>query len=123
MRQWTVDAFASVPFKGNPACVVEPLDSWPSDSWMQALAAENHQAETAFLLKSEDAHRFGSAHCLIAPLFAAKLGRDELRFYQAYPGRGAEIETKLRGDRIILSGRAVTVIESLLRGVITRDNY
>ena len=24
MRQWTVDAFASAPFRGNPACVVEP---------------------------------------------------------------------------------------------------
>ncbi|HEX8660242.1 MAG TPA: isomerase, partial [Brevundimonas sp.] len=31
MRQWTVDAFASAPFKGNPACVVEPFDRWPSD--------------------------------------------------------------------------------------------
>ena len=46
MRQWTVDAFASAPFKGNPACVVEPLDQWPSDDWMQALAKENNQAET-----------------------------------------------------------------------------
>ena len=26
MRQWTVDAFAAEPFKGNPACVVEPFD-------------------------------------------------------------------------------------------------
>jgi predicted PhzF superfamily epimerase YddE/YHI9 len=26
MRQWTVDAFANGPFKGNPACVVEPFD-------------------------------------------------------------------------------------------------
>ena len=38
MRQWTIDAFASAPFKGNPACVVEPFDVWPSDAWMQALA-------------------------------------------------------------------------------------
>ncbi len=59
MRQWTVDAFASEPFKGNPACVVEPLDAWPEAAWMQALAAENNQAETAFLLKTEDAARFG----------------------------------------------------------------
>jgi len=59
MRQWTIDAFASAPFKGNPACVVEPFDLWPSDAWMQALAAENNQAETAFLLKTADPARFG----------------------------------------------------------------
>jgi len=59
MRQWTVDAFASAPFKGNPACVVEPFGQWPSDSWMQALARENNQAETAFLLHTSDPDRFG----------------------------------------------------------------
>lgn len=64
MRQWTIDAFASGPFKGNPACVVEPFDGqkskgWPSDAWMQALAAENNQAETAYLLKTNDPARFG----------------------------------------------------------------
>ena len=58
MRQWTIDAFASGPFKGNPACVVEPLDAWPSDAWMQALAAENNQAETSFLRKPADPARF-----------------------------------------------------------------
>ncbi len=51
MRQWTIDAFASGPFKGNPACVVEPFAAWPDTAWMQALAAENNQAETAFLLR------------------------------------------------------------------------
>lgn len=59
MRQWTVDAFASAPFKGNPACVVEPFEGWPSDAWMQALAAENNQAETAYLLKTDDPARYG----------------------------------------------------------------
>ena len=59
MRQWTVDAFAAEPFRGNPACVVEPLAAWPASDWMQALAAENNQAETAFLLTTEDPARFG----------------------------------------------------------------
>ena len=59
MRQWTVDAFASGPFKGNPACVVEPFTAWPEEGWMQALAMENNQAETAFLLETADAERFG----------------------------------------------------------------
>jgi len=59
MRQWTIDAFASGPFKGNPACVVEPFAAWPSTAWMQALAAENNQAETAYLLKTGEAGRYG----------------------------------------------------------------
>jgi PhzF family phenazine biosynthesis protein len=58
MRQWTVDAFATEPFKGNPACVLEPLQAWPTEVWMQALAAENNQSETAFLLRTHDPARF-----------------------------------------------------------------
>jgi predicted PhzF superfamily epimerase YddE/YHI9 len=58
MRQWTIDAFASVAFRGNPACVVEPMSAWPEEGRMQALAAENNQAETAFLVKTDDPPRF-----------------------------------------------------------------
>lgn len=268
MKQWTVDAFAAAPFKGNPACVVEPFDQWPSDGWMQALAKENNQAETAFLLRTGDPARFGlrwftpgmevdlcghatlasahvllaelalealavtfdtrsgplivvraaggyemdfpadppcrtvapeglvealgvipvevwagrylvavldtaaavhavtpdiralavlqgeageigqvivcaqaeaadgvdvvdrffapgcgvdedpatgSAHCILGPLYADKLGRAAVRFRQVFPGRGGDIETETRGDRVLLRGQAVTVIESRLR--------
>ena len=269
VRQWTIDAFAAAPFKGNPACIVEPLDAWPADAWMQALAAENNQAETAYLLKTADAARFGlrwltpalevplcghatlaaahmlfaelgldapqvafdtrsgvltvareqglyamdfpadppkrtgtpaglaealgieptevwagsylvavldseaavrglqpdieaikrivgeatggrgnlsvaamaddgagydvvsrffapgsgipedpatgSAHCILSPLFADKLGRPRNRFHQAYPGRGGDLDCEVRGDRVILRGQAVTVVESRLR--------
>ncbi|THD62413.1 PhzF family phenazine biosynthesis protein [Phenylobacterium sp.] len=59
MRQWTVDAFAAEAFRGNPACVLEPFADWPDAAWMQALAAENNQAETAFLLRTADPARFG----------------------------------------------------------------
>ena len=246
MRQWTVDAFASAPFKGNPACVVEPFDAWPEAAWMQALAVENNQAETAFLLKSASPSRYGlrwftpgmevklcghatlasahvlieelkltdgpvvfdtlsgpltvrrdgegyemdfpadpprrtetpeglaqalgvepievwagaylvavleseaqvrtltpdisaihkiageavdgrgnlivsafadpgSAHCILAPLYADKLGRDRVSFLQAYPGRGGDFVTVMRGDRVLLLGKAVTTVESVLR--------
>ena len=269
MRQWTVDAFASAPFRGNPACVVEPASAWADAGWMQALAAENNQAETAYLLTTDDPARFGlrwftpalevplcghatlaaahvlfaelgvaadqitfdtrsgpltvkrlgeryemdfpasipkqtsvpdgliaalgatptevwagsylvalfddeaavralkpdlaalekiageatggrgnlsaaaladagsdydvvsrffgpgsgipedpatgSAHCILSPLFAGKLGRADLRFLQAYPGRGGELDCEHRGDRVLLRGKAVTVIESALR--------
>jgi PhzF family phenazine biosynthesis protein len=47
-----VDAFAGVPFEGNPAAVI-PLDSWLSDDVLQAIAAENNLSETAFTVPSE----------------------------------------------------------------------
>ena len=269
MRQWTVDAFASGPFKGNQACVVEPFAAWPQDDWMQSLAAENNQAETAFLLKTDQPDRFGlrwftpklevplcghatlgsahvlfdelelkadaivfetrvsghlivyrkgalyemdfpadppkrtdapaglsealgaepkevwagaylvaiyddakivrgltpniaalepiageatggrgnicvagpsddpsydvidrffapgsgipedpatgSMHCILGPLYADKLGKAEVKFHQAYPGRGADITTELRGDRLRLKGHARTMLEGRLR--------
>lgn len=269
MRQWTIDAFASGPFKGNPACVVEPQGAWEDDAWMQALAAENNQAETAFLLSTGDPARFGlrwftpalevplcghatlaaahalmgelgvmadvitfdtksgpltvrqigdgyemdfpaapprrieppaglaeglgvevlevwaaqflvavvadeatvraaspnlavikeissaatqgrgnvavtaladagapydvvsrffapgsgiaedpttgSLHCMLAPLYAQKLGRAILHFHQAYPGRGGDLLCEHLGERVLLRGQAVTVVESRLR--------
>ena len=57
----------------------------------------------------------GSAHCTLAPLYADKLGRPEVRFRQVFPGRGGDIATVLNGDRVLLRGQAVTVIESRLR--------
>lgn len=57
----------------------------------------------------------GSARCGLAPLFAIKLGRTNLTFEQAYPGRGARFETELSGDRVLIRGQAVTVMSSVLR--------
>ena len=45
-----VDAFASQRFAGNPAAVM-PMASFPEDAVMQAIAAENNLAETAFLVR------------------------------------------------------------------------
>jgi len=45
-----VDAFAHAPFTGNPAAVM-PLEEWLDDAVLQAIAAENNLAETAFLVK------------------------------------------------------------------------
>ena len=46
-----VDAFVTGPLTGNPAAVM-PLDQWLDDRLMQAIAAENNLAETAFLVPS-----------------------------------------------------------------------
>ncbi|QKG26675.1 PhzF family phenazine biosynthesis protein [Actinomadura verrucosospora] len=56
----------------------------------------------------------GSAHCALAPFWAERLGRAELTGYQASE-RGGHVRTALRGDRVVLSGTAVTVLDGTLR--------
>lgn len=48
---YQLDSFASRRFAGNPAAVV-PFDRYPDDADLQAVAAENNLAETAFLARS-----------------------------------------------------------------------
>lgn len=55
----------------------------------------------------------GSAHCVLAPYWAAKLGRAELTGYQA-SRRGGHVRVRAAGDRVHLGGRAVTVLRGEL---------
>jgi len=57
----------------------------------------------------------GSAHCIIAPLFANKLGKACLTYFQAFPGRGGALTCEVVGDRVLLRGTAVTVLDGQLR--------
>jgi len=57
----------------------------------------------------------GSAHCILTPLYADKLGVAALRFHQAYPGRGGDLDCENRGARVLLRGRGFTMVESRLR--------
>ena len=50
---YQVDAFTNHVFGGNPAAVC-PLDEWLDDAVMQAIAAENNLAETAFFVRRGD---------------------------------------------------------------------
>src|SRR5580700_3785857 len=52
---YQVDAFTDRLFAGNPAAVC-PLDAWLPDATMQAIAAENNLAETAFFVKDGDGY-------------------------------------------------------------------
>src|SRR5579863_9625280 len=47
---YQVDAFAEKLFGGNPAAIC-PLAEWLPDATMQAIAAENNLAETAFFVR------------------------------------------------------------------------
>ncbi|HZS39945.1 MAG TPA: PhzF family phenazine biosynthesis protein [Polyangia bacterium] len=88
-----IDAFTHERFRGNPAAVV-PLPRWLDDATLQAIAAENNLAETAFFVEEGDAYPlrwFTPVHevdlCGHATLAAAHVilrllhpERDEVRF-------------------------------------------
>ncbi len=52
----------------------------------------------------------GSAHCTIVPYWASRLGRSEIRAYQASP-RGGHLACRWIGDRVHLVGSAFRVLE------------
>ncbi|WP_454888308.1 PhzF family phenazine biosynthesis protein [Sphingobium herbicidovorans] len=52
----------------------------------------------------------GSAHCLLTPFWAQRLGKTKLSAVQA-SARGGHIGCRLEGDRVILTGACRTVIE------------
>jgi predicted PhzF superfamily epimerase YddE/YHI9 len=52
----------------------------------------------------------GSAHCLLCPFWAPRLGRAELVGRQE-SARGGTVHTRLQGERVVLGGWAVTVSE------------
>jgi PhzF family phenazine biosynthesis protein len=58
----------------------------------------------------------GSAHTALAPFWSARFGRDELTGLQA-SARTGRVGTMLRGDRVLLTGIAVTVIDGELHAV------
>jgi PhzF family phenazine biosynthesis protein len=57
----------------------------------------------------------GSTHCCLAPYWAKRLGKDEMTAYQASE-RGGVVRVHLKGDRVILGGKAVTVLVGELQG-------
>lgn len=56
----------------------------------------------------------GSAHCMIAPFWAEKLGKHELTAYQA-SARGGTLRCRVGGGRVRIAGKAVLFAESELR--------
>jgi PhzF family phenazine biosynthesis protein len=56
----------------------------------------------------------GSAHAVLIPYWGKRLGRDRMTAYQA-SRRGGHLTGRLDGDRVILGGHCVTVMEGVLR--------
>ena len=55
----------------------------------------------------------GSAHCTLAPFWASRLGKCELRARQV-SARGGELECVVGDDRVLLKGRAVLTLKGTL---------
>jgi predicted PhzF superfamily epimerase YddE/YHI9 len=95
-RIFQLDAFTSRLFAGNPAAVML-LDTYPADTILQALAAENNLAETAFLVALGEDYRIrwftprvevplcGHATLASAAVVMERLerGRDAVTFHSA----------------------------------------
>jgi predicted PhzF superfamily epimerase YddE/YHI9 len=57
----------------------------------------------------------GSTHCALTPFWARRLGKTSFLARQLSP-RGGVLKLELRGDRVGISGQAVTVIRGELLG-------
>lgn len=93
---YQIDAFTSRRFAGNPAAVM-PLDEFLGDDLLQAIAAENNLAETAFLVPEGGDYRLrwftpttevplcGHATLASAAVVMERLepGRDQVVFHSA----------------------------------------
>lgn len=112
MKQYVVDAFTDKPFYGNPAAVCV-MDRWISDETMQAIAAENNLAETAFVVKEGERYRIRwftpsmeeelCGHATLAASFVL------LSFYEPeadgirYASMSGDLSVKRKGDLLELN--------------------
>ena len=95
-RLFQLDAFTTRRFAGNPAAVML-LETYPDDATLQALAAENNLAETAFIVPDGDDYKIrwftptvevplcGHATLASAAVVLERLeaGRDRVVFHSA----------------------------------------
>lgn len=122
-----IDAFADRPFTGNPAAVM-PLEAWLPDSTLQAIAAENNLAETAFLVKEprgwhlrwftpeEEVDLCGHATLASAFLLLTEL---EPGNHVDFQSRSGPLAVDLEGDLLVLDfpSRPGTPAPELIDGI------
>jgi PhzF family phenazine biosynthesis protein len=134
LRLFQVDAFASRVFAGNPAAVV-PLASWLDDTTLQAIAAENNLAETAFLVGGEGEYEIRwmtptlevdlCGHATLASgwvvMHELEPGRDQFSFRS----KSGPLHVVARGERLALDfpsrpGNPADADKSLLADALGR---
>jgi PhzF family phenazine biosynthesis protein len=91
---------AAVARTGASLCITAPGDGDRIDFVSRYFAPASGIAEDPVT---------GSAHCMLTPYWAARLGKPTLRARQL-SRRGGDITCQLRGDRVLLGGKARLVI-------------
>ncbi len=106
-----IDAFTGSVFAGNPAAVC-PLESWPDDSLLQSIAAENNLSETAFYVPEGEIFRirwFSPAaevdlcgHATLATAYVLFHLRGFTGERVVFQSRSGELAVERDGDRLRL---------------------
>lgn len=128
---YTVDAFATTHFSGNPAAAC-PLKTWLSDETMQQLAAENNLSETAFFVEENEGFHirwftpeFEIDLCGHATLASAYVIFNELNYNKQtikFTCKSGELLVSKKDDKIELNfpsrmPQAIEPPEFLLKGL------
>ncbi|MCC9642800.1 PhzF family phenazine biosynthesis protein [Rhodopirellula sp. JC740] len=98
-----LDLLQTIPTRG--VMVTAPGESSKSDFVSRFFAPQCGIAEDPVT---------GSAHCALAPYWSQRLQKDELIGYQASQ-RGGYVRCEVQSDRVLLTGSAVTILESRVR--------
>jgi PhzF family phenazine biosynthesis protein len=111
LRLVQIDAFASRVFGGNPAAVV-PLDAWPDDATLQAIAAENNLSETAFLVggggdyqirwMTPEAEVDLCGHATLAAGFLVLTDLEPAQSEVAFRSKSGPLRVEREGERLVL---------------------
>src|SRR5579872_4533180 len=106
-----VDAFTSRVFGGNPAGVC-PLESWLDYDLMQAIAAENNLAETAFFVAGPDRFHLRwftptvemdlCGHATLASAWVLNLSGQAKGDPILFDSRSGELSVGAQGERLAL---------------------
>ncbi len=59
----------------------------------------------------------GSAHCMLTPYWAERLGKSEIRAFQA-SSRGGELLCRIKGDRVELEGECVPYLAGMIEDTL-----
>jgi PhzF family phenazine biosynthesis protein len=108
---YQVDAFTSDVFKGNPAAIC-PLPEWLPDETLQAIAAENNLAETAYLVRTADRFhlRWFTPACEVDLCGHATLASAFVLFeYLNQPGETIHFDTKSGELTVTRNGELLTL--------------
>ena len=111
---YQVDAFTDSLFGGNPAAVC-PLEAWLPDATMQAIAAENNLAETAFFVRegSDYALRWFTPTVEVDLCGHATLASGHIVFSFLEPERESVSFRTLKAGTLAVSRRADMLVMDL----------